>query len=188
MTRRISDRELTERLAALPREIRPEHDPWEDIRKRISRPAAAAASRRRFNRRPLVAIAAAVMLAVTAGILFSLKTSETQVAGGDAQWAAAHGDSAWPRGLAVSEAEYLAAFREFIPVGHSRESLPAKAVEKIELGWADMQSAETALAAALKKNPDDNFLNNRMLELRARQLGFLKQLATLELSNRRLTI
>ena len=185
MTVRINESELLERLAALPREIRPENDPWEDIRRRISRPATAD-GRRHF--RPLAALAAGIMLAVTAVILFSLQPSDAPVVGDEVRWAAAPANGAWPGGMAVSEAEYLAAFREFIPVGHSRESLTAKTVEKIEMGWADMQSAETALAAALQENPDDKFLNNRMLELRARQLGFLKQLATLELSNRRLTI
>jgi hypothetical protein len=187
MTGRMNEQELLERLAALPREIRPEHDPWEDIRERISGPAIAAGGSRRFPRWPLAA-AAAVMLAVSVGILFSLQAPDSPLAGGKAGVAAAPGDGVWPGGMAVSEAEYFAAFREFIPVGQSRESLPAQTVEKIESGWAELQSTENALAAALEKNPGDDFLNNRMLELRARQLGFLKQLATLELSNRRLTI
>jgi hypothetical protein len=44
------------------------------------------------------------------------------------------------------------------------------------------------LAAALDENPDDPFLNDRMFELRARQLGFLKQLVKLDRNNRRMTI
>ena len=90
--------------------------------------------------------------------------------------------------LAGSDAEYQAAFREFIPVGVSRDNLPAPTVEKIETGWADLMRAEAELNGALALNPDDPFLNNRMLELRSRQLSFLKQLAALDRNNRRLTI
>jgi hypothetical protein len=90
--------------------------------------------------------------------------------------------------IAGSEAEYLAAFREFIPVGDSRSRLPAQAVEMIETSWTELTNAESELAAALEQNPNDPFLNKRMLELRARQLSFLKQLAVLDFNNRRLTI
>ena len=77
---------------------------------------------------------------------------------------------------------------QFIAVGDSREQIPATTVEKIETGWADLVQVETALADALEQNPNDPFLNKRLLELRARQLGFLRQLAMLDHSNRRLTI
>jgi hypothetical protein len=36
--------------------------------------------------------------------------------------------------------------------------------------------------------PNDPFLNDRLLQLRARQLGFLQRLATLDLNDRRMTI
>ena len=88
----------------------------------------------------------------------------------------------------VSEAEYLAAFREFVTVGDSRDRIPAQTVEQIETGWAELQQVETALEDALALNPEDPFLNKRMLDLRAKQLGFLRQLAALDHSNRRLTI
>jgi hypothetical protein len=90
--------------------------------------------------------------------------------------------------LDAIDAEYLAAFREFINVGDSRDSLAPQTVEKIEMGWADLRVTETALVAALEENPENLFLNERMLELRARQLGFLKQLITLDRNNRRMTI
>jgi hypothetical protein len=93
-----------------------------------------------------------------------------------------------PANLAASEAEYQAAFREFITVGQARSNLSQQTIAQIETGWADLRAAENALEAALAANPDDRFLNNRMFELRARQLGFLQELAYLDQSNRRLTI
>ncbi|MDH3924947.1 MAG: hypothetical protein OET41_10080, partial [Xanthomonadales bacterium] len=90
--------------------------------------------------------------------------------------------------LYAVDAEYQAAFREFISVSDSQSGLNAQTVEKLESTWADLRVAETALVAALQENPGDSFLNQRMLELRARQLGFLKQLVTLDRNNRRFTI
>ena len=54
--------------------------------------------------------------------------------------------------------------------------------------YDELQETERALQEALAANPDNRFLNQRMLELRARQLGFLKQLAALEQTTWRLTI
>ncbi|MFC1695850.1 hypothetical protein ACFL1C_06975 [Pseudomonadota bacterium] len=93
-----------------------------------------------------------------------------------------------PALLSTADAEYVAAFREFITIGKSGADLSPQTVEKIEGGWADLRTTEEALAAALEQNPGDLFLNERMLELRARQLGFLKQLAALDRNNRRMTI
>jgi hypothetical protein len=58
----------------------------------------------------------------------------------------------------------------------------------IESDWAELTLTENFLVAALEENPGDRFLNDRMLELRARQLGFLKQLARLDKNSRRMTI
>ena len=51
-----------------------------------------------------------------------------------------------------------------------------------------MREMENALTAALEESPDNAFLAARMMELRARQLGFLQQLAALDQDYRRLTI
>ena len=90
--------------------------------------------------------------------------------------------------LDTIDAEYQAAFREFINVGGTDHNLAPQTIEKIEMGWAELRVTEAALANALEDNPGDLFLNERMLELRARQLGFLKQLVTLDRNNRRMTI
>jgi hypothetical protein len=191
MNDRMSEKELTGRLAQLPREISPEHDPWPEIAARIEQ-AGSAAIRGRSERVWWVrAVAAAAVIAIAAGLLFSMQPNGLSIPGqGPAQQArdAGPGQGGLPGILAGSEVEYLAAFREFIPLGHSRAVLPLQTVEKIEMGWADLLNTETALAAALEEHPNDPFLNERMLELRARQLGFLKQLATLDSSNRRMTI
>jgi hypothetical protein len=93
-----------------------------------------------------------------------------------------------PPMIVGSAAEYQAAFREFLPVGEARSALSPVTVTTIENTWSALVQAERALQAALDENPGSRFLNQKMLELRSRQLGFLRQLAVLDHSNRRLSI
>ncbi len=94
----------------------------------------------------------------------------------------------WVGALTASELEYQAAFREFISVGESRVYLPQQDVEHLIAGWADLNGAETALTNAMRENPGNSFLSAKMLELRSRQLDFLKQVASLDQNSRRTTI
>ena len=98
----------------------------------------------------------------------------------------------WVGGLAgalsASELEYQAAFREFISIGDFRENLSQQEVENLTAGWADLNEAEAALTIALRDNPGNSFLSAKMLELRSRQLDFLRQIASLDQNSRRTTI
>ena len=189
----MSEQDLIRQLGDLPREIRPRRDPWQQISARIgsaSRSDAALAGGRRWL--PMAA-AAAVLVIVTGLFLGPLRIDSpkpepvSDVAGGPPA-GTAPGALTLKGTLAASETEYQAAFREFITVDDSLGILPPATVETIEAGWAELNNTETVLAAALEAHPDNPFLNDRMLELRARQLGFLKQLARLDRNNRRMTI
>jgi len=204
MDKGTDDGQLLERLAALPREIRPANDVWPAISARIEgRPAGS----RRF-RLATLAVAASALLALAVGLVLgprreaapNLPQSAVAVTAPADDSVAAPvlrtrkpdpamretGAASWT--LAASEAEYQAAFREFIGLGESQRNLSPATLQTIESSWAGLQEAERALQAALAANPDNRFLNQRMLELRARQLGFLKQLAALEQTTWRLTI
>jgi len=192
VTQRIDEQELLQRIARLPREVSPRNDPWSAISARLDQRGGHRASAGRTRGWMLRAAAAAVVLAVVAGVLLSSRQSVRTMPGTEAsvattQQEASAGAYRLPATLAASEAEYRAAFREFIAVGQARSSLSAQTIATIETGWADLREAESALAAALALNPEDRFLSRRMLELRARQLGFLQELASLDQSNRRLT-
>jgi hypothetical protein len=187
MTSGINEKELLGRISELPREIEPEHDVWPQISARIGAgaPESAAPERNRFWIPR--AVAAAAVMAVAAGLLFFMNDAPTppespQLAD----------ERQLPGRFALlmegNEAEYQAAFREFVAIGESREYLEPLIVEQIENSWVDMLRTENELASALELNPNDPFLNRRMLELRERQLGFLRQIASLERKNRRLTI
>ena len=184
----MNERDLLNRLAELPREIPPRNDPWERIAARLDEQEAATGGSawrgiRPFAAWPVRAAAAVAVVAVALSLLPGPGTGPEQATAPVNAVA-----SVAPARLSGSEVEYQAAFREFIAVRDARERIPAQTVEMIETGWADLRQVEAALADALAQNPNDPFLNRRMLELRARQLGFLRQLAALDHSNRRLTI
>ena len=184
----MNEHELLRKIADLPREIPPRNDPWQQIESRLEDRAAGGPVQiplLRARRWAPLAAAAAVVLAVA---LLVMPMGEPGPQAPGIAGVEAPVTMPPPVMLSGSEAEYQAAFREFIPVGQTQEKLPNQALEQIESGWTELVNAETALVAALESNPNDPFLNDRMLELRARQLGFLRQLATLELSNRRMTI
>jgi len=193
MNDRLSEQALLRLLSELPREVPPGNDPWPGIAARISgvnvAPVASAPRRAWIWRAAAASVAIAIIAGiwVTSGRNVARPPSEPSVAVASPDRGQAPSVSTLAGLVAASEAEYQAAFREFIPVGdYSRQNLPPQTLEKIEMGWAEMRTAEAALSAALEQNPNDRFLNNRMLELRARQLGFLQQLASLDLANRRM--
>jgi len=176
MNPRLTEQELLNRITRLPRAVRPPRDPWLDIAARLDAPAADAAPQPGWALRAVAALAVA---ALALGVMFSGPDRTAPAPG--AQSAAA------PRTIVGSEAEYLAAFREFIPLGEARDALSEDTVTNIENSWSALVQAERALQSALDEHPGDRFLNQKMLELRSRQLGFLRQLAGLDHSNRRLT-
>lgn len=194
MTTGIEEQDLLRRIAELPRAITPARDPWSEIAARIGQAAVRSGRRGRPAHWRLLGVAASVALALTVGWLLRPEVTAPPAVSpaGQVEFAASATGPAPPSGLrasvAASEAEYRAAFREFIPVGSARANLSPQTIALIEASWEDLRSVETELAAALATRPNDPFLNDRMLELRARQLGFLQRLAALDSENRRLTI
>jgi hypothetical protein len=198
MSPSLNEQELLKRLADLPREMRPDRDPWPEISARMERSGPAA--KRTYSSAPgwmFRAAAASIFLVFAAGLLLKPLwntdplSPEERISHNTAAESGGTGPAdtnGTPGLLDTAEAEYVAAFREFINVRGSPDNLTSKTIEKIEMGWTDLRVTETALAAALEENPGDLFLNERMLELRSRQLDILKQLITLDRSNRRMTI
>lgn len=178
-----TDRELHGAIKELPLAIKPKRDLWPSIAARLAAPAEAGARR---DARPALrhqALAASVAIAFVAGLMFGRQMGN----GGPAESLAMTPDPVMQAVLAASEREYQAAFREFIPVGASAPLLESEAVQNIEGSWADLQQAEAALLAALHEYPENTYLNQKLLDLRAQQLGFMKQLATLDHFSRRKT-
>jgi len=199
MSPRMNEQQLLDRLAELPREISPGRDPWPEISARMENAGPSEGSTLRRHNGWYLAAAASVVLAFAASLLMKPVWEAGPLPAGTPDGSspsmAMNGPvsdgplmGAPPALLARIDAEYVAAFREYTRVGGSHEHLAPQTIEKIEMGWTELQVVEIALVAALEENPGDRFLNERMLELRARQLGFLKQLVMLDRNNRRLTI
>ncbi len=177
----MNETELTNAMESLPRHIKPQRDLWPGISSRLEsqqaqtgRPAATP-----MWRSP--AIAAAVLLALTTGIMIG------------------RGTNAPPQGsmttLAYSlagttettEREYQAAFRELVPLNYSGLRVAGDDPESIRGSWDELQKAESSLLAALREYPANSFLNEKLMDLRSQQLHFVKQMVLLEQNNWRRT-
>jgi hypothetical protein len=178
-----TDEQLVESFRELPGSISPGKDLWPGIFARLGPGGSVArkdASRPSwFNQ----AVAASVATAFIAGLMFGKQLGDGESPQPDARSL----DLVMQATLEASEREYQAAFREFIPVGSTNVMLASQDVENIENSWAEMQQAEAALLAALHDYPENFYLNQKLLELRAQQLGFMRQLATLDQFSRRNT-
>ena len=178
-----TDKQLSRAIEELPRKMSPRKDLWPGISSRLGQAGSegqAATVRQSWFRQ---AIAASIAVAFVAGLMFGRQMDN----GGTAAPELRTMDYAMQATLEATEREYQAAFREFIPVGSARALLANQDVEHIEDSWAEMQQAETALLAALHDYPDNFYLNQKLFDLRARQLGFMRQLATLDQFSRRKT-
>ena len=178
------DTELVTAIGGLSRSLPPDRDLWPGIEQRLSdQPPVASGIRRRHGwRRP--ALAAAVMVAFAAGLLLGRQIGPEAPGPAQGPLPANH---ALLAATHASEREYQAAFRQFMPFSAAPSMIGPQAVQNIEASWLELQQAETALLAALDEHPENSYLNQRLLDLRARQLEFMKQLATLDQFSRRKT-
>lgn len=176
-----NERELAEAIRGLPREMQPGRDPWPDIQARLN--AAGQASPRRRRAWRASAIAASVLVAFAAGLLLgrqaAFQPGQPETAGEDV------GGLAMRVALQASEREYQAAFQAFTPIGMNPQYIEPAAAQDIENSWADLKQAEVALLAALDEHPDNRFLAEKLLNLRAQQLEFLRQIYVLDQNSRR---
>ena len=179
----MKESELQSAIGSLPRSIKPQRDLWPDINKRlgVERDVDQVHYQVPFWRRP--AMAAAVLLALTGGIFIG-RGMDTEPAGTTAQ---SMQEYALIGTVEATEREYQAAFRELVPLDYSGLQLEGAEPDALRGSWEDLLQTETSLLAALEQYPSNIFLNEKLLDLRAQQLQFVKQLALLEQNNWRRT-
>ena len=192
MSIRLSEQDLLDRLAALPRDIPPENDAWPRIAARISKaPASRDDAGRRLPVWPLAA-AASVVVAVATGLLWDGQSARpvSEPTTVDTSLASSGDVDSAPflAGNPGTEIEYQAAFREFLALDSLATTPADSGIEPMGRGWETLRRVEIELEAALKLNPHSRFLLDRMTSLRARQLELLQQIAALEMASRRNTI
>jgi hypothetical protein len=185
MNRQVhSDKELVEAIAALPRSLPPGRDLWPQIEQRLEDHVSEGGYQAPGLRWRFPAAAAALVVAFAAGILLGRQLQDGLPSDGQGPLPASR---ALIAATQASEREYQAAFRQFTPIDSAHVALGPQTVQSIEGSWQELQQAETALLSALEEYPENAYLNQRLLDLRARQLQFLKQIVTLDPFSRRKT-
>lgn len=179
----MKESELQDAIGSLPRGIKPERDLWPGINQRLG--AVEKADKVHYQvpfwRKP--AMAAAVLLALTGGIFIG-RGMNMEPAGQTAQSML---EFALIGSVEATEREYQAAFRELVPLDYSGLRLDDEEPDALRNSWEDLVQTETALLAALQQYPSNIYLNEKLLDLRAQQLQFVKQLAMLEQNDWRRT-
>ncbi len=192
MNQSHTEQEMLRKIALLPRELAPVNDPWPKISARISTLSRDRVSTRGQATRlwPFAVAATALLLVAMALIVGQPRdsslprnlSSDYPATPELAQQYPAAGTSA------ASEAEYQAAFREFMTSG-AAHALPVQpSTEAFGAGWSALRQAEVELQVALNQEPDNQFLNSHMQALRARQLELLQQISAADMAAWRDTI
>jgi hypothetical protein len=179
----MKESELKGAIGSLPRSIGPPRDLWPGIEARLGAAEAPADEHGRWRGRQWPAMAAGVMLALAAGIIIGRGMVEAP-AGPDTYPVAQY---AMAGGIETAEREYQAAFRELVPLDYSGLRLHGEEPDALRASWEDMLQAESAILSALEQHPSNSYLNEKLLDLRAQQLQFVKQLALLEQNDWRKT-
>ncbi len=179
----MKESELHDAIGSLPRDIRPQRDLWPGIESRLEMVDSDIKRPRRTRFWQMPAMAAAVLLALTTGIFIG-RGLELKPAGEMAQFAQHY---ALTGTVEAAEREYQAAFRELVPLEYSGLRLDGEDPDALRKSWEDLLQAESSLLVALQQYPSNIYLNEKLLDLRSRQLQFVKQLAMLEQNDWRRT-
>ena len=179
----MRESELQDAIGSLPKSIKPPRDLWPSIEARLGSTAVRTGVGRYSRAWQWPAMAAGVMLALAAGIIIGrgMGTAPVEAAPFSVTQYALAG------GIETAEREYQAAFRELVPLDYSGLSLESEDPEALRKSWEDLLQAETMLLAALQQYPANIYLNEKLLDLRSRQLQFVKRLALLEQNDWRRT-
>ena len=177
----MKESELHSAIGSLPRSIKPPRDLWPGIDARLG----GGQEHMRFKPRAWQwpAMAAAVMLALATGIFIGrgIGTDSVEPAAYSVMQYAMAGS------VEAAEREYQAAFRELVPLDYSGLRLAGEDPDALRKSWEDLLQAESLLLTALQQYPANIYLNEKLLDLRSRQLQFVKQLALLEQNDWRRT-
>lgn len=185
----LTEEQLVRQLASLPREIAPVDDVWSGIAGRIVAASATNWPGNHRSRYGSIAIAAAVLVSLAAGLIVDRQqkglwhTTPEVVTKRFTDPATGAFHVVEPG--TDSELEYRAAFKEFLALNGVHAIPESPDFGPIDLGWDATRQAEVALTAALRNEPGNVFLVERLQALRARQLELLQTIAALELASRR---
>lgn len=179
----MKETELREAIGSLPRSMKPPRDLWPGINARLEAGESEAGMQYRAAHWRMPAMAAAVLLALATGIFIGRGIGT----GSPGQMSQTMQQLALVGTVQATELEYQAAFSELVPLDYSGLRLEGEEPDALRGSWDALLQAETSLLAALQQYPTNIYLNEKLLDLRSRQLQFIKQLALLEQNNWRRT-
>jgi hypothetical protein len=191
MNQSQTEQEMLRKIGRLPRELAPVNDPWPKISARINAisrdPVATRAHARLW---PFALAATALILVATALIVGPPRNSSSPGNSSSNYPDTPELAQQYPAAAttAASEAEYQAAFREFMTSGAAHASPAQPSMDAFGAGWSALRQAEVELQIALNQEPDNQFLNSHMQALRARQLELLQQISAADMAAWRDTI
>lgn len=191
MNQSQTEQEMLRKIGQLPRERTPVNDPWPKISARINAisrdPVATRAHARLW---PFALAATALILVATALIVGPPRNSSSPGNSSSNYPDTPELAQQYPAAAttAASEAEYQAAFREFMTSGAAHASPAQPSMDAFGAGWSALRQAEVELQIALNQEPDNQFLNSHMQALRARQLELLQQISAADMAAWRDTI
>ena len=191
MNQSQTEQEMLRKIGQLPRERTPVNDPWPKISARISTISRDRVATRGHTRLwPFAVAATALILVATALIVGPPRNSSSPGNSSSNYPGTPELAQQYPAAAttAASEAEYQAAFREFMTSGAAHASPAQPSMDAFGAGWSALRQAEVELQVALNQEPDNQFLNSHMQALRARQLELLQQISAADMAAWRDTI
>lgn len=170
----ISEQQLIDSLASLPRQREPRKDLWPGIEARLQRPAASPlADTGRVQRRFGIAAMLAVALigGYQAGLQQGAVITEENLA--SAQQAYRLG------GLSN---EYVGAIREAAALTAQQKEtrMPVESIEGMQTSMKKILQTEAMLREAIRAEPDNEFLALLLVRLQSRQLQLIQQIPKIE--------
>jgi hypothetical protein len=175
---------LLKELSSLPREMAPRHDVWPQIAAHVSSVAPGSGPGARRTRAWPLAAAASVLVVIAVGLLLKNQWNPPEVTAPEADAAAVlelpPGKSYSTGSPTSGELEYQAALKEFMALDALQGSDGEPKPEWIENGWGALRQVELELTAAIRSEPDNDFLKSRLTALRARQIELLQQIAAVD--------
>ncbi len=180
------DRRWRNEFAGLPRTLAPRNDPWPAIAARLAGAPARTGGEPLRVRWPLAA-AAGVVLALAGTLFFLRQTGD----GGSPVPQALPALAEVPgvaRSLRQTEREYRAALREFDALAGGPSGREAAFAPSWRSGLIVLEEAERQLMTALREEPDNPYIIEKLVQLHARQLDMLRQYVSAGQASGRRTI
>ena len=173
--KRISEEQLNDSLARLPREREPRNELWPGIQARLQDQldAGQAASPGVFQRR--FGIAAMLAIAVIIGYQAGLERG-TVMSGKN--FAAAQ----QVYGLEGLSNEYVGAIREAAALtAQQRDTrMPVESIEGMQASMKNILQTEAMLREAIRAEPDNEYLAMLLVRLQSRQLQLIQEIPQIE--------